>query len=843
MPKLAKQLILFCIIISGLLVFGVSQAKTSRSVMLTSEEQAWLKEHHGKVVLAPGPDWEPMEGFDENGRYTGLVADLIQLIEERLDFKFKIIRVDSWKSVLEKAQKRETDIISAAQVTPEREQYMTWSPPFVTLSTTIIVRNTLKHNLVLDQMRGMRIGVPAEYAVGEYIRSHYPELLVIDVPNGWQGLMKVSFGELDAMIMEIPSALYEIEKHRITNLRLAGDTGYDLNFAIGVRKDWPLFTSIIKKALASITPTEHAEIFDRWIRLERNPFYQSRTFWYVVFSIGLAVIVITGTVLIWNRTLKNQVRQRTEEIHLNEKRMEALFELSQQTNTSIREIIEFASRKMVQLTGSRFGYLAFLEREGLLFQAVNQENSSFPKEKIQVLPVGFHPEFKGLWGAAVEGGVDIISNWYETSNPDNIGLPSQLQPIRRYFNIPIFNGDQVVGIVGVGNKDVDYDSSDVRQLTLLSQGMWRVIQKRRAEDALRESERQFRDLVENSPNGISIIRKGQLMYSNPRQVKLMGNLGTFDDPDFDRIYEEDFDKVNNFYESLKNDRPEVFEMDFRFYSLEEGEDKQKLKWVNCLVSIINYKGRTALLLNTLDITRAKELERLLMVQDKMASLGHVAAGIAHEIRNPLSGINIYQRVLKKNFDKPGKQEKVKRTINEIGVASGKIEAVIKRVMDFTKPCEPRFASMDINKPVHDVLRLANTIYRQSGITINTLLTENLPPCRGESQLIEEVILNLINNSADAMKGQGASKIIQITTFLEDQNLIISVSDNGPGISRKVQERLFEPFFTTKKHSTGIGLSICQRAIADHGGFLRVESNEGHGAKFIIGLPASTTQTS
>lgn len=839
MPKLHRQLIFLCVIIVQLLVFGFSYA-SDPSVTLTPEEKAWLKEHHGKVVFAPSPDWEPMEGFDENGRYTGLVAELIHLIEERLDFKFKIIRIESWSSILEKAEKRETDFISAGQVTPERELYMNWSPSFVTLSTTIIVRNTLKDNLVLGQMRGMRIGVPEGYAVGGYIRSKYPELLVIDVPNGWQGLMQVSFGGLDAMIMEIPSALYEIEKHKITNLRLAGTTGYDLKFSLGVRKDWPLFTSIMMKALASITPAEHEQILDRWIRLERDHFYQSRTFWYVVLSIGLTVVVIIATVLIWNRTLKNQVQQRTEQIQLNEQRMEALFELSQQTNTSIRKIIEFAFRKMVQLTGSRFGYIAFTEREGILFQAEETDGRGVGKEHLKILPAGFSPELKGLWGAVIDKKNEIISNRYKDSNPRNLGLPDHFQSIHRYINIPIFSGDEVVAIIGMGNKNIDYDSSDVRQLTLLSQGMWRVIQKRKAEDALKKSEQQFRDLVENSPNGISIIRRGQLIYSNPKQIKLMGDLGTFENPNFGRVHEDDTQKVTSFYKCLRKDNSEIDEVDFRFYCREIDGGSRRLKWVNCMVSTINYKGGEALLLTILDITRAKELERLLMVQDKMASLGHVAAGIAHEIRNPLSGINIYQRALKKNFKIPGKEEKVERTIEEIRVASGKIEAVIKRVMDFTKPCEPKFASLNINKPVQDALRLVNSTYSKSGISITSDLVQDLPPCRGESQLVEEVILNLINNSADAMKGQEPPKNIHIATLCEGQNLLVTVSDNGPGMSQNVQERVFEPFFTTKKHSTGIGLSICHRAITDHNGFLKVESSEGQGAKFIIGLPVLTS---
>jgi len=825
------------------LILFCQQVAAEEDASLSSKEKNWLNSHHGKVVLAPSPDWEPMENFDEHGRYTGLVADMIRLIEKKLDFKFKIIRVRSWNKILEKAKNREVDLISAAQITPERQQFMNWSRPYITLRTTIIVRNSLKENLKLEQMQGMRIGVPSGYAVGEYIRNNYPELLLVDVSTGWQGLLQVSFGELDAMIMEIPNALYEIEKHSITNLRLAGDTGYDLQLAIGIRKDWPILAGIIDKALANISEAERDEIFDRWIKLEPYRFYQSRTFWYVVFLISALVILITGTILIWNRTLKSQVLQRTEEIHLNERRLEALLELSQQTDVSIQEIIEFAFRKMVQVTQSHFGFLVFKDRKGIIYEIDPGEDSSSRINTMQPIAKGFPPELKGLWGAVVEGERGVISNDYKHSNPAGLCIPGQFQDIVRYMNIPIFSGDRVVAVAGMGNKLTDYDNSDLRQLTLLSQGMWRLLQKKRGEEALRKSERQFRDLVENSPNGISILRNGHLIYNNPRQIKLMNPLGSFDDPDYSRIYGEDLAKVKSFHESIKKGEPYPLELDFRFRLRGKDDDKANLKWVKCMVSDINYQGRKAHLVNTMDITRARELERLLIVQDKMASLGHVAAGIAHEIRNPLSGINIYLRILKKSYNDPTKYKKTKDTIEEIRLASNKIEGVIRRVMDFSKPCEPRFAPMDINQPIHDALRLADTTHRKNGIKISTDLPEGLPLFLGETQLIEEVILNLINNSADAIKGQKRPPKIHITTRLHDGYLIVVVEDNGPGILQGGEEKIFEPFFTTKKHSTGIGLSICHRVITDHGGILSVVSNGNQGAKFTIKLPVSGLQVS
>ena len=125
-----------------------------------------------------------------------------------------------------------------------------------------------------------------------------------------------------------------------------------------------------------------------------------------------------------------------------------------------------------------------------------------------------------------------------------------------------------------------------------------------------------------------------------------------------------------------------------------------------------------------DISRVKELEHLVRIQDKMSSLGRVAAGIAHEIRNPLSGINIYLNTLKKIYDKQQNLDKVQRIIEQLQSASIKIESVVKRVMDFSKPSEPKFVLMDINHHIEEALSLSSVTLRKRGIRLEKALDEN-----------------------------------------------------------------------------------------------------------------------
>ncbi len=220
---------------------------------------------------------------------------------------------------------------------------------------------------------------------------------------------------------------------------------------------------------------------------------------------------------------------------------------------------------------------------------------------------------------------------------------------------------------------------------------------KRAEKALQESEKRFRDLVENAPIGILIIQDDQIVYRNPEQEKLSGPLPQ--SLDFEFIHPDDVEKVKEFYQVMTSGEVRTLDTDFRFYPVNKKSGRLDMKWAYCRASLIEYQGKEAILFNVMDMTRARELEHLLRIQDKMTSLGRVAAGIAHEIRNPLSGINIYLNTLEKIYDKKESLEKVDGIIRQIQSASRKIESVIKSVMDFANPGAPKFIWRDINRPI------------------------------------------------------------------------------------------------------------------------------------------------
>lgn len=237
----------------------------------------------------------------------------------------------------------------------------------------------------------------------------------------------------------------------------------------------------------------------------------------------------------------------------------------------------------------------------------------------------------------------------------------------------------------------------------------------------------------------------------------------------------------------------------------------------------------------------RELERRAMIQEKLASLGQVAASIVHEIRNPLSGLNIYLSTLEsmvgedRGVETPNRELTV-AIVGKMKSAAGKIGSVIERVTDFTKPHPLKLGPVIVNAAVEDAFALSQAFLGRKKIRLTKSLDPELPPVLADLQMIEQVILNLVTNAAQATEGTQGPHAIHIASFRHGDSVVISVSDSGPGVPVELREKIFDPFFTTRSDGTGIGLSICQRIVTGHSGTLAVGAAALGGAEFRIFLP-------
>ena len=243
-------------------------------------------------------------------------------------------------------------------------------------------------------------------------------------------------------------------------------------------------------------------------------------------------------------------------------------------------------------------------------------------------------------------------------------------------------------------------------------------------------------------------------------------------------------------------------------------------------------GRAAVVLENL-----KGFETL-KEQTRLAALGTMAAGLAHEIRNPLAGIKGAAQYLQDVDDPETSEEFLQVITTEVD----RLNDVVKSFLDYARPFDLQRKATDINRIVSHVLALVRAEGIPENIDVQEALVSELPLCEMDADKISQVVLNLVHNALQAISDGGTIHIRTARSTLRGQNargasaVEIAVIDNGPGIPREDREKLFIPFFTTKPRGTGLGLAICQRIVRAHAGELEVRSAPAKGSRFTVRLP-------
>lgn len=237
-----------------------------------------------------------------------------------------------------------------------------------------------------------------------------------------------------------------------------------------------------------------------------------------------------------------------------------------------------------------------------------------------------------------------------------------------------------------------------------------------------------------------------------------------------------------------------------------------------------------------ELQMKKELEKAqtqLLQAEKMASLGKLAAGVAHQLNNPLGGITLFTQLVLEDYDLP---EKAKDDLNRILKDAQRCRDTVKELLEFARQTRQEMQPHDLNKTINRTLFLLENQTLFHNIRIDKQLAPSLPPVLADIQQLNHLLMNIILNAAEAMEGRG--KLAVKTELCEDKKrLLIAISDTGPGIPDHVRPHIFEPFFTTKEpgKGTGLGLSLVYGIVENHGGKIHTISKPGEGTSFIIEL--------
>ena len=275
-------------------------------------------------------------------------------------------------------------------------------------------------------------------------------------------------------------------------------------------------------------------------------------------------------------------------------------------------------------------------------------------------------------------------------------------------------------------------------------------------------------------------------------------------------------------------------------------------FVDLWASPSNYTEKDVLLVTTSDITQRLETEQQLIQASKMATLGEMATGVAHELNQPLAVIKTASRFFMK---KVAKREKIKDEIlqtlsEEIDSHVDRAARIIKHMRQFGRKSDLKLDQIQINDVLEKSFEIFSRQLSARGIEVLWEIDSNLPLIRADAGRLEQVFINLLINARDAIDekwstnpSQGSEKKILLQTRFEDGRVVAAVQDTGTGIAESIKDKVFEPFFTTKDpgKGTGLGLSISYRIVHDLGGKISVVSPEGEGTRFLVSFPAISAE--
>jgi PAS domain S-box-containing protein len=536
---------------------------------------------------------------------------------------------------------------------------------------------------------------------------------------------------------------------------------------------------------------------------------------------------------------------------------EPLYNLGYISNTDSSKNLTYTSYSMAALMFAIVIASQFAARQEEKEKALATSNERFTLAtrganeglfdwNIETGEVFFSDQFRKIIGLRLENTALSLKIWMRMMVPSDRRIVREaLRRFRRNSEINTINIEYRIAQPNdnrrwLHSKAVAMRNPKTRKIMRLVGSTSDITARKQSEVALRASEARFRSITEAHPVPVLIVSlRGQTtLYTSPGAEELLGSPQNKILHEYVERFLPNTDARLEIWEAMNSGK----EVNLKEVQLHRYDGTV----LDAALSArrISYQNEDAMVIGLYDLTERKAAEaqiarqhEALQQSEKMAALGGLLAGVAHELNNPLSVVIGQATLLTEGSEDP----KIVARGEKIFKAADRCARIVKSFLALARRKPPERKQVKLNDIIGAALELLGFQIRTNEITVNLNLEDPLPEITGDGDQLTQVITNLVMNAAQAMEGwQGKHEITIRSWHDADHHVLVSVADSGPGISAEIRTRVFEPFFTTKssKGGTGVGLSLCLNIVASHGGQMMLEDTPGGGATFIVSLPMS-----
>jgi len=398
-------------------------------------------------------------------------------------------------------------------------------------------------------------------------------------------------------------------------------------------------------------------------------------------------------------------------------------------------------------------------------------------------------------------------------------------------------GERIGAVVMVTKEERVFAPAELERIEAMNDLLSLSLENAELVETLRQTESRFRTLFRAAPDAVfTVLQSGRIREANDAVRDVTGSdpLQVVGRAVVDLVVPADRDKLHTALDATFAGAPTRVEVSFQSEASEHAAPIRRV--VALAMTRLPEADPPSVLLVGRDVTSEREMRVRLMESDRLAAVGELVAGVAHEVNNPLSSISAFAQIMLRDG---GLTPAQRDSLDVIKSETMRASQVVKDLLAFARRSDPLREPLDLNTVVERTLRLRAYQLTANRIELEESLSADLPAVIGDARQLQQVCLNLVTNAIQAMATVGHGKLV-VTTRAENGSAVLEMRDTGPGIPEAAMAHIFEPFFTTKGEGegTGLGLSVSYGIISTHGGKIEVANTSPSGTTFRVSLPAA-----